>query len=110
MASVISSARQSSASVFDMFGSTAAVITDTVITVGKGVNMLSLKADLMHKRVATNCKLQEVTMISEEIINAATTHTDLMEEAHRHNLPNVKFDREVFYLASVDTMTNALAS
>ena len=109
MASVIASARSSTASVFDLFGTTAETAVQLVRTVSRSVSMLDAKAELMHDRVITNTKLQRITMIDEEIINAANHHADLMEDAHRHNFPNKPFDREKFYLAAIEKMQAALA-
>ena len=109
MASIIVSARNSTSSVFDLFGVTATTAVDLVKTAGQGVSMLSSKADVMHARVSANCKLQKLNLVHEEALAAADSHADLVEESHRRNYPNVTFDRATFHAAAVTRFLAALS-
>ncbi len=108
MATIRSSAAKTTTSVFDLFRVTADSATQLVTTGAKAISMLDAKADLMHGRVITNCKLQTLVMTDEEILAAADKHTDMMEESHRRNYPNVVFDRAAFHQAAVVRMRQAL--
>ncbi len=109
MASVIASARRSTSSVFDLFGTTAETAVQLIRTASRSVSMLDAKAELMHDRVITNCRLQRINMTSEEIINAANTHVDMIEDAHRRNFPSLTFDRTAAYQTAIAKMEAALA-
>jgi hypothetical protein len=108
MATIRESARKSTTSVFDLFRVTAESATQLVTTGTRAISMLDAKAELMHDRVTTNCKLQRLVMTDEEILAAADRHTDLMEDSHRRNYPGVPFDRATYHAQSVVTMRQAL--
>ena len=108
MASVINSARRSTASAFDLIYSAMDAATQVIGTATRGIDMLDRKAELMHHRVTVNTKAQMVLAEDDEITKAATEHTDIMEEAHRRNMPNKAFDREAFYLAAVTKIQAAV--
>ena len=109
MASVIRSARRSTAGLFDFVGTTTETIGSIVRVASRSVSMLDAKAELLHDRVVTNCKLQRVNMTSEEILTAADAHTDMIEDSYRRNFPSKVFDRETHFNASITKMEEALA-
>ncbi|MGQ0565608.1 MAG: hypothetical protein ACT4OK_11125 [Gemmobacter sp.] len=109
MASVLRSARRSTAGFFDFIGNTTNTAASLVRTAARSVEMLDAKAELMHDRVLTNCKLQRVNMTSEEILTAADAHADMIEDSHRRNFPNEPFDRTAVFRAAVAKMEAVLA-
>lgn len=108
MASVINSARNSTASVFDFVGSTANAANQLVGTAARSIDALDAKTQLMHKRVVADARVQMLLIEDETVVRAATQHTDLMEESHRRNFPNKDFDRESFYLESIKRLKEAV--
>lgn len=108
MTSVINSARNSSASVFDFVGSVANVSNQLISTAARSVDALDAKAQLMHRRVVTNARAQMVVVEDDEITKAATEHTDLMEEIHKRNYPNKEFDRQAFFQSALEKIQAAV--
>jgi len=108
MASVISSARTSTASLFGVIGSSAEVVSQLLNTASLSVNALDHKARLMHTSITTNCKAQTVLVTKREIYLAASEYTDMMEEVHRHNFPSKEFDREAFFTEALNQITTAV--
>ena len=102
MASVINSARSSTASVFDFVGTTAITATQLIGTASIGVDMLHAKASAMHRSVIDETVGRSAITRDEIILRLATEHADLMEEAHKRNFPTKSFDREKTYLAAIE--------
>lgn len=105
MASVINSARTSTATVFELVGNMASAASQLVTTGTRAIDALDAKARVMHSSVIMDSKAQIHLSRSTIITSRATEHTDLMEEAHRRNFPNKPFDREAFYLKAVADLT-----
>lgn len=110
MASIVQSSRKSVASVFDLFGVTTESAVELIRTGAKGISMLDAKADVMHTRVLTNCAIQKVALVEEELMNAARTHCEKLEEFHRFCTPNVQFDRGVNAVAALDRFKASLTA
>lgn len=108
MASVINSARTSTASVFDVVTNAANATNQLVTAASKSIDMLDAKATLMHQRVITNVRAQQVIVVDHEITKAATEHTDLMEDIHKRNYPNQPFDRQKFFESALQKITDAV--
>jgi len=108
MASVINSARTSTASLFDVVADTANVASQLIGTAARSIDALDAKAALMHRRVVTNSRAQMVVVTDDEVTKAATEHTDLMEDIHKRNFNNKEFNREEFYLAALDKIQAAV--
>ncbi len=92
MASVIHSARTSTASLFDTVGTAANVINQTLGTGALAIDALNSKAQLMHKGVATHTRARLVTIEHEEIVKAASEHADFMETVFKRRYPTQDFN------------------
>jgi hypothetical protein len=108
MTSVITSARRSTASVFDFVGSIATASNQLIAVGAYSIDALDAKAALMRDRVVLNAKAQRVTVMDDEILKAASEHTTIMEEAHRRHFPDVPFDKAAHFKAAVEKITAAL--
>lgn len=108
MASVIASARTSTASLFDFVGTSATVANQLVGTAARAVDALDAKAQAMHKQVLIDTKVQMLHAEDHAILRAATDRADLLEEAHRKNTPSKEFNREEVFLKSVKEIKAAL--
>lgn len=108
MASVINSARTSTASVFDFIGSTATVANQLIATAARSVDALDAKAQLMHKRVVANTRAQLVNIESREIVNAAVEHADFMQEVFKRQHPHEIFDWTACYNQAVENISAAV--
>lgn len=84
MASVLRSARRSTAGFFDFVGNTTNTAASLVRTAARSVEMLDAKAELMHDRVLTNCKLQRVNMTSEGLCCTNRVRVGLMTNLCRY--------------------------
>lgn len=83
MASVINSARQSTASVFDFVGNVASASNQLVATAARSIDMLDAKAATMHKRVSINAAAQLATIEEEEILKAARDHSEFLADINK---------------------------
>ena len=108
MTSVINSARNSSASLFDFIGSTANVANQLVATSARAVDALDSKAQLMHRRVIANTRAQLVNVDNREIVNAAVEHADFMQDIFKRQHPNKDFDWTSCYNEAVQEITAAV--
>jgi hypothetical protein len=100
MASVITSARTSSASIFDMFGHTANAASQLVKTTAKTIDALDAKVTDMTSSVIYNSKGNSVEKI-EDIAHEITVRSLEREETiHRIRKPGEDFD----YTATYDTI------
>jgi hypothetical protein len=101
MASVINSARTSTASVFDAVTTFANVANNSLGAAALGIDALNLKAGLMHKGVAANTRAKGVNVVNHEIVNAAVEHADFMQEIFKRTNPAMEFDWTAIYNAAV---------
>lgn len=93
MTSVVHSARQSSASVFDTLGSLANSANQLVGVGSVAIDALDAKASLMRERVVTNARAQRILVRDQEITTAASDHADMLADIHKRNYPGQPFDR-----------------
>lgn len=108
MASVINSARTSTADVFGFVGAVANTATKTVGTLSCAIDALDAKARTMRDDVLVSCAAQAALNRDSTVFRVASEHTDLMEEIHRRNYPNQKFDREAYFNAALKRITSAV--
>lgn len=108
MASVINSARNSTASVFDTLGVTANVLNQLVGTAARGVSALDAKTQLMHKRVIHHTDAQLVNVANHEIVKAAMEHADFMQELFNRQFPGQDFDWNASYNEVLVEITKAV--
>lgn len=93
MASIISSARTSTASLFDVVGSSAKAIVDLANVGVVAVDMLALKTNALHAQVVVDTAIANVDYENVSIAKAASRYADSLEEIHRRNNPGIPFDR-----------------
>ena len=108
MASVVNSARSSTASVFDLFGTTADAANQFVRTAARSISALDAKVDLMHESVVSNTTAQKKNVRNHAIIDAALQHVERMEEVH--NRIGIPFDRISTYNSAIEDITAAFAT
>lgn len=106
--SVIANARQSTSSVFMVVTRSAETITGLLDAASLSADILTIKARNMHHDVLTSSKLDNAVRTDELIVQAATRHTDIMEDAHKRNFPDVPFDRSAAFNSALETMKLAL--
>ena len=106
MASVIHSARTSTAGLFDVVTSIAAVSNQLVRTTSRAVDALDSKAQLMHRSVISNTRAQLVNVDNREIASAAVEHADFMEQIAKRQ--GVTFDWTKCYNDAVAEITAAV--
>ena len=107
MTSVINSARQSTASVFDVVTTAASVINQTLGAGALAVDALNAKAQLMHKGVVANTRARGVNIVNEECVSAAADHADFMESIHKKRSQEA-FDWTACYNAAVKEIEAAV--
>lgn len=108
--SVISSARRSTTSVFDVVTETANAATKLIRTGTAAIDALEAKTRRMREEVVYDCALQSVLYKDSALVKAASDYCDAMEEAHNRNFPNDPFDRKSFYDIALQRMEAALAA
>ena len=109
MPSVIASARQSGASVFDFVTTTANAANQLVSTGSRAIDALDRKTQVMHARVKAHTAASLVTVSDSEIMRAAIEHVDLLEDFHRQVYGNLDtFDRVAAVNESVSKITAAV--
>lgn len=108
MASVIHSARHSTASVFGVIGTAADAVTQLIGTGVCAIDALDAKARLMRDEVILDCKLRAAVGKDSAVHTAANEHADMMEEIHHRNFPGKPFDREAFFLAALKRMEDSI--
>lgn len=109
MASIVKSARKSTASVFDIVGTTADAANKLVTTGVRAIDALDAKTEAMHKRIIRDIQIDELHATDEAVIRAASKRTDLLEQMHRDYRRNEKFDRTAVFNRTVKEITKELA-
>lgn len=110
MPSVVTSARTSTASVFDFVTVTADSAAKLVGTFALGIDMMDVKFRAVHDDVVLDTIASSEVSRERIIFNRATEFTDLLEETHRRNYPSKPFDRAKHYEAALARITKALES
>ena len=108
MASVIASARRSTASVFDVVTDVSTAASRTLASATLAADTLHLKARELHNSVQARTISNMVITDRREIMLAAKDYVDLLEEMHRELYPNQQFDRATQTSAIITEMTKAL--
>lgn len=97
MASIITSANRSTASVFDTIGTTADAAGKLIKTASRAVDMLDAKAQAMHQSVVEAAVIDMATAQEDLIEERAAELTDRKEQRHRKIFPDQDFDRKATY-------------
>lgn len=84
MASVINSARTSTASVFDLIGDTANAASKLISSAALSADALHLKARVLHSDIRTNSVIEMSLSRRKAIMNSARAYVDLLEENYRY--------------------------
>lgn len=106
MASIIASARRSTASTFDLVTHTATTLSQTIEVASLSVDALHHKAKQMHRSVVRNCAFDMELSDRRELIQAAADHVDFLEDIFKRTNPTEVFDRK----AAMDSTIVALES
>lgn len=110
MASVINSARKSTASMFDFVGTSAEAANQLVSVAGKGIDALHVKTEIMHSNVVRDAKIQKLHADEDAVTRAARDRTRLLEEIHREFYSDRAFDKTNAFETSLDSISKALKS
>ena len=110
MASVISSARRSATSGFDLFTTAATTVTQLIGTGSLAADALHLKAQHMHESVRMNILADMVNIREREVATAAANHVDFLEDIFKRNNPNQTFKRAEALKATITRMEAAIDS
>jgi hypothetical protein len=110
MASVITSARTSTASLFDMFGDTANAASKLIRTASRSIDALDAKADLMTHSVIIDSKARK-NRVSDRIAKEITLETiELEQEIHNITQPGTTYDYKAEYDRILKEVQDAIAA
>lgn len=108
MASVVTSATQSTASLFGVIEDLANATSRAVGAGAIALDTLNIRAHNMHKAVRTNAVAQSPLIRMREATAAATEYTNIMEDSHRKNFPGEDFDRKAFFSEALKQVLAAI--
>jgi hypothetical protein len=97
MASVITSARTSSASIFDMFGNTAQAASQLIKTGSRSIDALDAKVNVMTASVIADSKGRSHRINHTTAITITLEALEQEEEVFRITDPGVTFDYKANY-------------
>lgn len=108
MASVISSARRSTTSAFDLITTTATTLNQVISSGSLAADALHLKAQHMHESVRMSILSDLVNIREREVATAAANHVDFLEDIFKRNHPNQSFNRAEALEATIARMEQAI--
>jgi hypothetical protein len=110
MASVITSARSSSAALFDMFGDTANAASKLIKTASRSIDALDAKADLMTHSVIIDSKARK-DRASDRIAKEITLETiELEQSIHNITQAGTAYDFKANYDRILKEVQAAIAA
>jgi hypothetical protein len=104
MASVISSARRSTASAFDLVTHSATTLSQVIQSGSLAADALYVKAQHMHESVRMSILPDMANIRDREVHQAALAHVEFMEDIFKRSHPNKVYDREAAFADALDRM------